>query len=840
MMSEAADLRVLIVEDNDNDALLLLRELERAGYAPQHRHVQNAEDLSEALDSQSWHIILSDYRMPRFDGLAALKIVQDKGLDIPFIIISGTIGEDVAVAAMRAGAHDYLMKGKLKRLGPAIERELGDARTRRQHRAGVDQIRHLNSVLSAIRRINQLIVHENDPRQLLQRACELLVETREYMGAWVALVDAEQRPTLMVGSGASWQEMSREADVPAIPRCGAAAMSEGTLVLLEEPIDECAGCPVRRGLGDHLALAAPLMGPGGVEGVVGVHIRPELVIDDTEKSLFLEVAEDLRFALGAMATEVDLQRQRALTDASIEAMTDIYLLWDPVTGRHIRWNAAMRELTGYSDEELGTLPAPDSFMPPEHVEYAMSMVETVLRQGSARLEFDLLTRDQRRIPMEATVSKVDLDAPGEPLFLIIGRDLSEPKLLQAQIAQSDRLASMGMLAAGVAHEINNPLSYVLFNLESVAEDLQPLTAALRKCLGIVLTGEGRDEWRSAMGSDQALLDPGVLEELRRRCQDALQGTRRIRDVAKGLGTFSRVEDETLVPVHLEQAIEVAINMVFNEIKYRARLVKDYGNIAPVMANDGKLSQVFLNLLINACHAIEEGHVSSNKIRLRTWQEGDEVFAEVKDTGRGISGEHLARLFEPFFTTKKKGRGTGLGLSISKSIVQRYGGRIEVTSTHGRGTSFIVCLPIRAADVAPTSTTPSTAAEEPVVRARILVIDDEAPVRAIIRRILRAHDVLEASSGLEAKRLIEDDGAFDLILCDMMMSAMSGAEFYQWLADARPALARRVVFVSGGAFTEATRRFLASIDNPSLDKPFDAPALREMVTLRLETLGVEPG
>ncbi|MBW2732043.1 MAG: hybrid sensor histidine kinase/response regulator [Deltaproteobacteria bacterium] len=373
-----------------------------------------------------------------------------------------------------------------------------------------------------------------------------------------------------------------------------------------------------------------------------------------------------------------------------------------------------------------------------------------------------------------------------------------------------------MLAAGVAHEINNPLSYVLYNLESLADDLPPLISALRQST-------------SAMAPT-----PFMLDDVVDRFKDALEGTRRIKDVARGLATFSRVDDNRREPVNLAQVIDVAINMVFNEIKYRARLVKDYGRISSVMASDAKLSQVFLNLLVNAAHAIDEGDIEDNEIRVRTWQEGEEVCAEVRDSGRGVAEEHLSHLFEPFFSTKDIGVSTGLGLSISKNIVEDYEGRIDVTSAVGEGTSFIVRLPIRAAHEPPQVMQQSKAESGAHTHGRVLVIDDEAGIRAAMLRMLDGHTVIEAKSGEEALKILEADQAFDVILCDVMMPGMSGTELHQWLAKTHPQLAGELVFITGGAFTPKAREYLAQVDNTCIEKPFDPKDFKRTVAALIRT------
>jgi PAS domain S-box-containing protein len=405
----------------------------------------------------------------------------------------------------------------------------------------------------------------------------------------------------------------------------------------------------------------------------------------------------------------------------------------------------------------------------------------------------------------------------------------ERRQLEASLAQSDRLASMGMLAAGVAHEINNPLAYVLYNLQSLSEDLPALAQQLDGVHRALRSGMGEMDLRALCGDGAEALRSAAWADVLERCRDALTGTRRIQEIARGLGTFSRVESDAVAPVYLGQAIESALGIAHNEIKYRARIEKDLRAGLPVLGSEGRLSQVFLNLLVNAAHAIEEGSVETNRIGVRTWEEGATVVAEVRDTGSGIPAEHLARIFEPFYTTKPVGVGSGLGLSIVRSIVSGFGGSIEVESEVGKGTRFVIRLP--AARTRPAHPTRSSGLYPAVdgARGRVLVIDDDRGIRSALRRMLRKHEVVEADSGERALSLLEKDSRFDVILCDMMMPAMSGAQLHRRLVDCCPEAAKRVVFVTGGAFTPAAREYLGTVDNARLEKPFDPTSLRDMVS-----------
>jgi PAS domain S-box-containing protein len=405
----------------------------------------------------------------------------------------------------------------------------------------------------------------------------------------------------------------------------------------------------------------------------------------------------------------------------------------------------------------------------------------------------------------------------------------EREQLRASLARSDRLASMGTLAASVAHEINNPLSYLLYDVESTLEDLPRLVAWVRRCHDALARHLGQDAATLALGGNEALSAPAALEDIFSRLREAAGGAHRIKHIARSLSTFSRVDRDDVAPVALQTVIEQALSMAFNQIRFRAQVVKDFSSVPAVLASDGKLVQVFLNLFVNAAHAIDEGNVEHNEIRVRTWAEGEAVFAEVSDTGKGISPEHRDRIFEPFFTTKGIGLGTGLGLSISKNILHEFDGEISFTSEVGKGTRFLVRLPrLRSDWQAVESAAPPAPAIHGTTRGRILVVDDEEAIRSIIVRMIeRDHEVVTAASGEEGKALLEKDRNFDLIFCDLMMPRISGMELHAWLAERDADLADQVVFITGGAFTPGATAYLAKVGNLRVDKPFDIRAFGKM-------------
>jgi len=509
-------LRALVVEDSERDAALLVRELRRSGYDLSFERVETADAMHAALDSQTWDVVLSDYSMPRFSAPAALALVRGRNLDLPFIIISGTIGEETAVTSLRAGAHDFLIKGSLARLMPAIEREMGEAALR--------------------------------------------IEKRK---------------------------------------------------------------------------------------------------------------------------------------------------------------------------------------------------------------------------------------------------------LQEQLLISERMASVGLLAASVAHEINNPLAILVSNLELVAQQLDTIAANE--------PGELAPARHDVRYVDLAL-----------SLREAQEAAERVRLIVRDLKVLSKSNDaESRGPVDIRSVLESAIRMAANEIRHRARLTRDYVDVLPVHGNESRLVQVFLNLIVNAAHAIPEGYAEDNEIKcvIRMEPPG-RIAVEIHDTGGGIAADALPHIFDSFFTTKAATNGTGLGLAICRRIVTDHNGEMSVQSKVGAGTVFRTLLPATTEKAA--ETTPASPQALSGRRGRILAVDDEQMLCTVIQRILRDHDVTTVTSATAAMHSLSSGERYDLILCDLMMPEMSGMEFYAQLQQVAPDQAGKLLFMTGGAFTEKTQAFLGQFSNKSIEKPFTTAKLRDAV------------
>ncbi|MBN1205810.1 MAG: PAS domain S-box protein [Myxococcaceae bacterium] len=267
--------------------------------------------------------------------------------------------------------------------------------------------------------------------------------------------------------------------------------------------------------------------------------------------------------------------------------------------------------------------------------------------------------------MTAEVSCLSVVFDGEAATMVSARDLTERNQMQSRLVLSDRLVAMGTLAAGVAHEINNPLSYVLSNLSFLATELRALAPEL---------------------------PPGRLEELEEVLREATVGGERVRQIVGDLKTFSRADDDLPTAVSMQNVLESALAIARSELRPRAMVVRDYAEVPPVEGSAGRFGQVFLNLLINAAQAIPPGQPEQHQVRVQLRAVQEHVIIEIQDTGAGIPPELRSRIFDPFFTTKPVGVGTGLGLFVCQGIVARFGGEISVESEVGKGTTFRVIFP----------------------------------------------------------------------------------------------------------------------------------------------------
>lgn len=402
-------------------------------------------------------------------------------------------------------------------------------------------------------------------------------------------------------------------------------------------------------------------------------------------------------------------------------------------------------------------------------------------------------RDRRRYEARLTVSPA-----GDVVILV--RDQTERLHMAERLRVADRMASVGTLAAGVAHELNNPLAYVLGNLELLNQQL-------------------RATW----------VEPTQLQVL---VDEALDGARRMRSITQDLRTFSQPHAEAVTSIDPRTVMDSALKIAGTEIRHRAALRREYEDVPSVRGEASKLGQVFLNLVVNAVQALPVGEAARNEIVVRTFaDEQGYAVIEVCDTGPGIPMHLAGRIFEPFVTTKPREVGTGLGLSICHNIVTGLGGHISAHPRTPRGTVFRVRLPpsgMVAAAPAPPAPVSLPRHVPPGGGRRVLIIDDDPLVASSLRRLLASREVHIADSGRRGIEMLRENDGFEVVLCDLMMPEVSGMDVYETVLEERPDLAERFIFMTGGAFTERARVFLDRVSNPKLEKPFDGKTLRMLV------------
>jgi PAS domain S-box-containing protein len=552
------------------------------------------------------------------------------------------------------------------------------------------------------------------------------------------------------------------------------------------------------------------------------HVKPNASPNITETMITRadgrEVPLEMAFAPisldgqpGIIAFTRDISERRAVTDELarseqrfrqlIELAPDA--VWINDGKRLVYANPTAARMLGYPSVEALIATDVSQIVSPEDQPSMRERTQAMFRTGVSMPPREYRTRRSDGTYIMAEVQSMPIEWDGRPALLGFARDVTSRKEMETRLGQSERLAALGTLLGGIAHEINNPLSYTLLGIEQAMTQLSRLTAP----------------------ADD-------LAKLREALEGALHGASRVAAVVGQIRATSRPELEERGPVDVRAVLEAALRVTHNEIHHRARLVTDLAAIPPgaVMGSAQRLEQVFLNLLVNAVQALPDGR-PENEIRVVLRAPSPrEVLIEVSDNGPGIPEEALSRIFDPFFTTKPVGLGLGLGLSICHGIVTSHGGAIAVDSAPGRGTTFRITLPAKPLEAAAAPANGGAApADAAAKRRRVLVIDDEPALAAMIRRVLskdcHVDLAVDAREGLER---LGGPEPFDIVLCDLMMPDMTGMDLFAEVARRHPGLERRFIFMTGGAFTPRATEFLAQVSNRRLEKPFETAVLRAAV------------
>jgi signal transduction histidine kinase len=522
-----------------------------------------------------------------------------------------------------------------------------------------------------------------------------------------------------------------------------------------------------------------------------------------------ELRITIEFALHQAGLESALAAREQLFATTLQSIGDAVLTTN-ADGRITFMNRAAETLTdtlpggslGASVDDVVRLVDGRGAALPFEVDFAGSGDLTVALPGNARL----LTA-ARTVEIEGSVAPIEIGVGKRAGSVMVFRDVAERRRLERRVGMSDRLAAIGAMAAGMQHEINNPLASVVANVQFVLASLtsSPGGAA----------GEQTAELIAALG-------------------DASDGAERIRRTVEDLRDFSRPADAFDAVVDVTASLDDAVQMTANAVRHHATVRRDYGAAPRVRAEEGQLTRVFTNLLMNAAHATGDGEAAQHTILLTTRTDpSGRAVVEVTDDGAGLAPEALHRIFDPFFARARENPG-GLGLAVCHSIVLSLGGEIDVESVPGEGSTFRVSLPaaehaalepVNGAPVALESPKPRPRAHS---RPRVLVVDDEAAIGRAIRRVLESeHDVtVEHDARAALDRLGRE--TYDIVFCDLMMPNMSGMEFFDEVLARMPEVAGRIVFLTGGAFSPRSEDFLRGSTNPCLRKPFSREALSSAV------------
>jgi PAS domain S-box-containing protein len=504
--------------------------------------------------------------------------------------------------------------------------------------------------------------------------------------------------------------------------------------------------------------------------------------------------------LARIRAESELERTRDFLRNILNAVPDPVFVKDRAH-RFVAMNTAFCQVMGCPEHELIGMSDYD-LVPAQEADSFWKKDEEVFVSNQPNESEEMLTDATGNSRILTTKKAPFKGTGGEPFLVGVIRDLTESRRLEMQLRLADRMASVGTLAAGVAHEINNPLAYISANLTHVAEQL-------------------------AMGA----LTPVQQAELRQAVLESLEGAGRVQVIVQDLKSFARADDQAQGKVDVHHVIQGALRLVRNELQHRAQLSQSLDPVPPVRGNEARLGQVLVNLLVNALQAFPaERTVEHNTITISTRSRGEWVVIEVEDNGQGMSPEVQQRIFEPFFTTKPVGVGTGLGLSICNNLIRIMGGWIEVQSKPGWGSTFRLVLPSQTV-TSEAAAAPSREKSEgaQVSRRKVLLIDDEPAVCTAVRRLLRdVHEVESLQDAREALKRIASGVRYDAIVCDVMMPNMTGVQFFLELERSAPEQARHTGLMTGGVFNTQAKEFLESRTVELLYKPFERESLRKFV------------
>ncbi|MEW6261903.1 MAG: PAS domain S-box protein [Thermodesulfobacteriota bacterium] len=640
--------------------------------------------------------------------------------------------------------------------------------------------KHLTALIRAIRKVNQLITKEKDRDRLILGACENLVATRGFNGAWISLLDSSGKSVYSAqsGLGENFRPLQELLERGQPPQCVSQALAQNEVVITTDTSHDCPNCPLASSYQGNASFCVKLEHGGKVYGILTASVPYGFALDQEERTLFQEVGDDIAFGLynieqeekrNIMVKELSYSEERFKN--LFEYAPDAYYLHD-LEGRFIEGNRAAEKLSGYTKEELlGRNLLELALLSPEGRRQAAEL----LRKNAQGLptgpdELVINRKDGRQVFIE--IRTFPLALKGQDMVLGLARDISERKTLEQQLQQSQKLEAVGRLSGGIAHDFNNLLTAILGNAEYL--------------LAVLPKDDPRRE---------------EIEEIQNAGERAAALTRQLLAFSRKQVLQPQIMNLNKTARDMEKMLR---RMIGEDIELKTILAPDLGQIE---ADMGQIEQVIMNLVVNARDALARG----GKITIETRNvELDQEYARthvavtpgpyamlsVSDTGLGMSREVQAKIFEPFFTTKGKGQGTGLGLAMVYGIVKQSNGNIWVYSEPGKGTTFKIYLP-RIEKPTAGLETKAKRADTPTGSETILVVEDDEMVRNFVVKVLKGfgYQVLTAARGEEAVEVSRKHrGPIHLLLTDVVMPGMNSRDMESSLITSRPEM--KVLFMSG--------------------------------------------
>lgn len=847
---------ILIVDDDPIQLKLLRIRLQQAGF-----RVTTAFDGADALEKAHRDppdAIISDLLMPRLDGFElCLQVRQDLKLaHLPVIFVTSQyLEEPDRTLAKNIGANGYInrtvemkellellsesLKAKPPVVSPLLTQVIKEEHTHRLVRqlerqtitnVGLAQHCALQAAqLALFGGVADALASQNNIDIVLQNVLATCLDAAGISKGVLYLKGRHNKLSYRQLVGYTDKESEQLTCFFGQPELLTRVMSANEVIEIPSTtIPEEIAFALLKGAGIETAILVPLISTIGCFGVLFFGSKVTKVVTSEAvifaRTLGARITQIVALATAFERLAISEKRSRTLME---NASCGIFI--HDQAGIIFEANKQSERIFGYPKSELIGKDFIDFIIPGEREYAAVQLKKLLIEKRIGPNEGHIQQPDGRTCNVE--FSSVCVEVGDEMLMLSILNDVTERNQLRTQALLNDRLATVGTLAAGVAHEINNPIAWILANLNFLKRHVKTFQECVNTLRELAQDPASHQKFPQleALINDQK--QQKLLLEFDEIVNESVQGAERIRDIVRNLKGFARVDDRDVTPVDIHEILNVAANMAYPEFKYRAKLETNFDtNLPKIPVNSGKLHQVFLNLIVNAAQAIPENNLQNNKIRIATHLEKDRICIDISDTGIGIPRETLSQIFEPFFTTKPVGTGTGLGLSICYEIIHKLGGEIRVQSVPKQGTIFSVHIPLQPAAKLPERSQSEIAHANSKTHLRVLVVDDEPYLLETIQQMLEdQHEVTIALGGRAAlELLVKNVGAFDAVISDLCMPDVNGADLYRFLAEKYPELTQYIIFITGGVYNPVLKEFLSQVKNLCIEKPFTQEALLKMI------------